>query len=158
MGVGTKKCRGPCGLEKPVVDFYVHTQMADGRLNVCKVCVRARTAARYWSNGRKPCVGWYKPESRNPNTGHKRALKIVGERSRCELERIGGCRGTIEVHHKDKDPGNNERTNLMVVCRAHHKMLDNGRLDPDRPVMPKFYVGSDGKRRYEKRTMNAEPI
>ena len=37
-----KVCRD-CGAEKELSEFYKHPQMADGHLNKCKVCVRART-------------------------------------------------------------------------------------------------------------------
>lgn len=39
--MGTKTCR-TCKGEKPLSDYYVHPQMADGHLNVCKACVKER--------------------------------------------------------------------------------------------------------------------
>jgi len=38
-----KRCR-ECGKEKPLDDFYTHPRMADGHLNKCKSCVKARVA------------------------------------------------------------------------------------------------------------------
>lgn len=35
-----------CGKEKPLSDFYVHKQMADGHLNKCKDCTRNDTKQR----------------------------------------------------------------------------------------------------------------
>ena len=40
--MSSKVCRG-CGVEKSLTDFYKLAGMADGHLNQCKVCVRART-------------------------------------------------------------------------------------------------------------------
>ncbi len=40
--MSSKLCKG-CGVEKSLAEFYKHTGMADGHLNKCKVCVRART-------------------------------------------------------------------------------------------------------------------
>jgi 5-methylcytosine-specific restriction endonuclease McrA len=39
--VSLKICRG-CGVEKDLADFYENAEMADGHLNKCKDCVRAR--------------------------------------------------------------------------------------------------------------------
>lgn len=36
-----KICRR-CNEEKPLSDFYKHTQMKDGHLNICKICVKKR--------------------------------------------------------------------------------------------------------------------
>lgn len=41
-----KNCR-KCNQEKSINDFYVHKQMLDGRLNICKACVKAGVAQRY---------------------------------------------------------------------------------------------------------------
>ena len=40
-----KKCR-KCGEEKPIEDYYVHPQMSDGHLNICKECTKRRIRNR----------------------------------------------------------------------------------------------------------------
>jgi hypothetical protein len=61
--MGNKICR-TCGDDKPITEFYVHKQMADGYLNICKGCVKLRVKKhrcendsvreydrrRYWEN------------------------------------------------------------------------------------------------------------
>jgi hypothetical protein len=37
----TKTCR-TCGKTQPEEEYYVHSKMADGRLNICKNCVKTR--------------------------------------------------------------------------------------------------------------------
>ena len=77
------------------------------------------------------------------------ARRRKGDRSKCELRRIGGCLGKIDVAHRDHDRWNNDDPkNLLALCRCHHRLYDNGRIDLDRPQMPSFYVDSGGKRRY----------
>jgi hypothetical protein len=35
-----------CDLQKDPTDFYIHPEMADGRLNKCKVCCKNQSASR----------------------------------------------------------------------------------------------------------------
>ena len=44
--MSSKKCN-KCGVEKPLTEFYKHTNRKDKRDSVCKLCARARAAARY---------------------------------------------------------------------------------------------------------------
>ena len=45
----TKVCR-KCGKEKPIEEYYVHKQMADGHLNICKECTKKRVAIHRENN------------------------------------------------------------------------------------------------------------
>lgn len=76
------------------------------------------------------------------------ARRRKGDRSKCELKKIGGCKGRIDVAHRDHDPWNNEDpANLLSLCRSHHRLYDLGKIDLDDPKMPAFVVRG-GKRRY----------
>ena len=48
----------------------------------------------------------------------------------------------------DGDEFNNSRANLLKLCRAHHRLVDNGKIDPRDPKMPEFRIDGSGKRRY----------
>lgn len=45
----------------------------------------------------------------------------------CEMcgleERFLNYGQTLEVHHKDLNPANNDRLNLWVLCTKHHKLV-----------------------------------
>lgn len=73
----------------------------------------------------KPCYAAgaqhhsFKGDDATINAGHYRARKTVDERV-CQ---ICGSSQAIEIHHKDKNPLNNDPSNLAVVCQSHHKMF-----------------------------------
>lgn len=89
-----------------------------------------------------------RPESKSVSTGRWRAKKLV-PRERCALVNIGGCLGRLEVNHIDKNPMNNDLGNLVVLCQTHHKLVDNGRIDLNAPVMPDYWIDGGGARRYK---------
>lgn len=49
MNITSKRCRG-CGADKPLDEFYAHSQMSDGRLNYCKPCVKVRVGIHRETN------------------------------------------------------------------------------------------------------------
>ena len=83
-------------------------------------------------------------------TARARARSITPHRV-CSWLYIGGCKGPIQVAHVDGNFTNQDESNRLALCATHHKLLDNGRIDPAHPVMPHFYVDGSGKRRYGKR-------
>jgi hypothetical protein len=42
-----KKCKGPCGQERPLTDFHKHRGRTDGYANECKECKGDAERARY---------------------------------------------------------------------------------------------------------------
>lgn len=89
----------------------------------------------------KPSVQW--------RTSHERAVKLKRDQVSCEWEHITGCGGPLHVAHINGNEMDNSVDNLLKLCNSHHFLLDRGRIDPSDPIMPKFRVGSDGKRRYQ---------
>ncbi len=82
-------------------------------------------------------------------TSHERAVKLKARVASCEYSHLGECLGVLDVAHVDGDEFNNLRANLLKLCRAHHRLVDNKKIDPTDPRMPEFYVDGSGKRRYK---------
>lgn len=67
-----------------------------------------------------------KGEALTPESGRQRARRITPlvECQRC------GQRGKLEVHHRDRNPVNNDPSNLETLCvpchKAHHRMPPKG--------------------------------
>lgn len=80
-------------------------------------------------------------------TSRGRAVKAKIKVKRCEWSKIGGCLGRLDVAHIDGDSFNNSPENILKLCRCHHRLMDNKKIDPTSPKMPPFIV-SGGKRRY----------
>ncbi len=51
-----------------------------------------------------------------PNSGHKQAQRTY----KAELCEMCGGTLTLQRHHKDGNPTNNEKSNVMVVCQPCH--------------------------------------
>lgn len=67
--------------------------------------------------------GW-KGDGASDASKRLRAQRTFSLPERCER-----CSdGAVERHHKDGDPGNNERSNIEFLCRRCHMTVD-GRLD-----------------------------
>lgn len=81
--------------------------------------------------------------------GRARARRLIPVTSHCDLAHIGGCQGRIARAHVNHDPLHNTRDNLLMLCDSHHRLYDNGTIDLENPVMPKFYVDARGRRRYQ---------
>lgn len=82
-------------------------------------------------------------------TARERARKLTRLKD-CALVEIGGCSSRLEVHHLDGVPTNNAEGNLLVLCGAHHRLVHNGAIDLNNPIMPPFRVDPSGKRRYKR--------
>lgn len=53
MSLSDKECRR-CKTINPITDFYKHSGMADGHLNVCQGCVKKRVTKRYYEKIEDP--------------------------------------------------------------------------------------------------------
>jgi hypothetical protein len=106
---------------------------------------RIYLAHHHWRGRRRPT---HERADANYTSKCETARNRTRDKVGCELHRIGDCLGIIDVHHVDSDFTNNEPTNLMKLCRAHHRLVENGKIDLAHPVMLTFYVDASGKRRY----------
>jgi hypothetical protein len=69
--IATKRCTGPCGLEKPLTEFFENKNCKDGRVGQCKTCLLKKQQARkagWRANGydrpaRKTCAYCGKPKA-----------------------------------------------------------------------------------------------
>jgi hypothetical protein len=50
--------------------------------------------------------------------------EIIARRgNRCDRDSKIHRTSSLEVHHKDRNPSNNDPSNLRVLCRRHHDEL-----------------------------------
>ena len=81
----------------------------------------------YWFSRRKYCdvycagkassICRLSKDTTSPKTSRQRARHMLPQSS-CEL---CGKNGYTEVHHKDKNPLNNDPSNLMRLCKSCHR-------------------------------------
>jgi hypothetical protein len=111
-------------------------------------------------SGRVKHDGWFKekPESTNQNTGYWRINSILSAKDHsCELQFTNQCKGEHEIHHKDKNPCNNNKSNLSILCRSHHRLIENNSITYEKPFSI-YYTDSSGKRRYKKSQLSGEAL
>jgi len=130
-----------CFESKALKDFYVHSRMADGRLNICKECVKARVRKhrlendsvreydrwRYYNqsgrkeNGSKRASDW---RSRNPEKykAHSTLNNSVRDgkimRKPCQ---VCGDKKSHAHHHDYQKP-----LDVEWLCAKHHQRKHHG--------------------------------
>ena len=127
-----KVCR-KCGVERPLSDFYKHSHMADGHLNICKECTKARVT-RYRENNLEK-IRWYdrkrgsrqsaddireyrksNPEKYEAHCKVKNAIR----NNRLHKSTCIVCGGANSVaHHTDY----NNQLDVVWMCKEHHARL-----------------------------------
>ena len=95
--------------------------------------------------------GRFRADGKHWRTARYRARSMTNH-SCCSWLSIGYCKGKIQVAHVNGDYTNNDASNRLALCVSHHSLLDNGRINPNNPIMPPFYIDGSGKRRYPKDT------
>ena len=139
-----KICRR-CGKELPLDEFYVHKQMADGHLNICKECVKARVTKHRYNNLEK--IRKYDLE-RSHSEKRKELRKAITKRRRKEvgyqkahdsLERnvkngtivkpmqcqCCGKKARLEAHHMDYA----RELDVIWLCVSCHRQYHLGKTE-----------------------------
>lgn len=134
-----KHCKG-CGKTQPLSDFYKHSRMADGHLNYCKACVKARVAKHREANLER--VRAYDRERAKLPERIKAATR-VSEAWRAEDRRRAKCHNAVArairagrlapqpckvcgaqksvAHHDDYNKPLEVRWLCQPCHKAHHK-------------------------------------
>lgn len=148
-----KKCRG-CGRELPITEFYKHSQMADGHLNYCKACVRARVSIHRENNIEKirqydrnrgnqrhrqelrAKITWRRRhEVEGYEDAHNAVYRAIksGELIRAKHCECCGAETKIEAHHNNYS----NKLNVVWLCPACHRQYHMGKTKAAEEVRTK---------------------
>lgn len=128
----TKKCIR-CNIIKPIDDFYIHKQMKDGHINVCKECVKNRVNKRYTlkiKNEKDFIINERnrtKEKYHRLNYGNKYTKKnknnssIIANTRRKFINRYGKIDDFCELHHFDY----NKPNEIIIITKGQHALLHN---------------------------------
>src|SRR5262245_41890922 len=97
----------------------------------CEFCGKEMVRPR-WSNGRlddtwkhrrfcsSRCYGdWIISQNRAKRlSGRRRAHRLITKMEKCD---VCGSRSGLQRHHRDRNPLNNELSNLQILCQTCHK-------------------------------------
>lgn len=140
-----KVCR-KCFLEKSFDEYYKHSQMLDGYLNICKSCVKSRTRAYREINIKK--IREYdrkrslKPERKllnilttkrirqereGYNKSHTALYRAVesGKIVKSNICQVCGRDGRVEAHHEDYK----QSEEVIWLCPSCHKQYHLGKTE-----------------------------
>lgn len=155
-----KTCKR-CSMSKPITEFYAHSKMADGHLNICKECVKSRVKKhrqendsvraydrwRYWNDqarmqySKKQRKEWYENNKERSfarskeyiknNPEKRKAHNMVSNAIRDGKLKRQPCEVCGEKAHAHHDDYS-KPLDVRWLCSTHHMRLHN---DID------FYVG-----------------
>jgi hypothetical protein len=152
--MGNKICR-KCGDDKPITEFYVHKQMADGYLNICKVCVKLRVKKhrsendsvreydrrRYWEDparmeyAKKQRKEWYANNKERAFENAKKQIKKNPEKRRAHNMVSNAIRSGKLLKQPCKICGATAHAHhddyakpleVIWLCPTHHMRLHHG--------------------------------
>ena len=125
-----------CGECKPIDEFYVHTQMADGHLGKCKTCTKRDVSlnrqlsphAREYDRRRAKQPHRMALRARVVRAWRKRhpdRMRAQNAAARAHLQRPGSCQGCgvttrVEKHHPDYS----QPLLIEWLCKPCHAIAD----------------------------------
>lgn len=134
--ITTEKTCFKCGIKKPLTEFYIHKQMADGHLNKCKSCAKNDVHEHRHGKGRERVLEY---DRKRASLQHRREamLRTVANWEEKHPERKAAsrklrnavmagrvaklpciiCGEKAEAHHPDYDAP----LDVVWLCHAHHK-------------------------------------
>lgn len=156
-----KKCR-KCGRLLPLDEFYKHSKMADGHLNICKACTKDRVAKHREENlevvrayDRKRCHLEKRKKLRSAISKRRRQevgygkvhLAVLRAVKKGAIHKPDGCQccgrtGRLEAHHNNYE----EALNVMWLCAECHRNYHIGktaRAEQIRTVVNDFFRKED---------------
>jgi len=89
-----KTCR-KCGKIKLAEEFYIHLQMSDGRLNICKDCVKQRVKERERRLSKDP--DWLIKERTRGRDKYHRLYKGFGANGTTEAKKAWAKRNRLKI-------------------------------------------------------------
>lgn len=119
-----------CGIEKPIIEFYRHSEMKDGYVNKCKECTKKETRLRY--NEKSHDETWVESQRARGREKYKRLnyksrpfsnktykdFHIVKTISR-NLRAKGFNTTGLEAHHWNY---NLPKSVILLSRKAHHRI------------------------------------
>lgn len=140
-----KKCKR-CDIEKPLTEYYKHSGMKDGHLNICKDCKRKESIQHRNDNiekvraydrkrGNRQCKSYLKEYRNNNKEKYKAHNKVNNairdgklKKENCE---VCGTSKKVHAHHDDYS----KPLDVRWLCPKHHRQHHTKKDKNDRRVI-----------------------